>query len=166
LEIRHLWEDAKSGPAGVSLAGMTYRAVILDRLETPPAKALPALQALAAAGRVLVWKESEFTAQLKGAVVVKNPEELTAAIDRLVVPDLVLQPASVNIRYRHVVKDGRHVYMLFNENENPVTVKISVAAKGRRQWLDATTGMPSDAAPDDDVSFAPHQMKLLSVVAK
>lgn len=166
LEIRHLLEDAKVGPAGVCLAGMTYRAVILDRLSTTPGKALPALKALAEAGRLLVWKESALTAGLKGAVVAKTPEELTAAIDRLVEPDLVLQPASENIRYRHVVKDGRHVYLLFNEDETPVTVKISVSAKGPRQWLDPSTGEVSVAAPDEAVSFAPHQMKLLGVCEK
>ena len=48
LEARHLWEDAKVDGEGIHLAGMHYRALILE--EDPPQKALPAIDTLAKSG--------------------------------------------------------------------------------------------------------------------
>ena len=47
LELRHLWEDARVDAEGVHLAGMHYRAVILDGLPQLPSAAKPALEKLA-----------------------------------------------------------------------------------------------------------------------
>ena len=47
LEVRHLWEDAQIKGNGVNIAGMVYRAVILDGMDRIPDQALPALKKLA-----------------------------------------------------------------------------------------------------------------------
>ncbi|MCX7045464.1 MAG: glycosyl hydrolase [Candidatus Sumerlaeota bacterium] len=104
LELRHLWEDAQIDESGVRLAGMQYRAVIMDGLRDLPAKALPAIEKLAAAGRLISWNTARAaaTAAIKNAKQPKSPEELIAAIDALAKPDVTLQPPSLDIRYRHV----------------------------------------------------------------
>jgi hypothetical protein len=163
LELRHLWEDAKVDVAGVHLAGMTYRAVILDGISFVPEKARPALAKLAAAGRLLVWNDALAAAGWKGAVAAKSPDELVAAIDRLVVPDITLATPSPGLRVRHVVKGGRHFYLLFNEDATPVTTAIGLATKGARQWLNPATAETTPAAPAAPVTFQPHELKLLSV---
>ena len=56
LEARHLWEDARVDADGIRIAGMHYRALILE--ENPPAKAVPAIETLAKAGRIIRWDES------------------------------------------------------------------------------------------------------------
>jgi hypothetical protein len=163
LELRHLWEDATIAADGVHLAGMTYRAVILDGLSFVPPQARPALEKLAAAGRLLVWNDAAAAAGWKGACAAGTADELVAAIDRLVARDLTFTPASTSLRYRHVVKGGRHFYLLFNEDAEPVTARISLAAIGARQWLDPATAEATTAPADEAVAFKPHELKLLSV---
>ena len=162
LEIRHLWEDARVDAGGVHLAGMTYRAVILDGLGSAPAKARPMLQQLAAAGRLLVWQDAPATRAWQGAVAAETPDELVAAVDRLVVPDLAVTPASPGLRYRHVIKGGRHFYLLFNEEAASLTTTLRLTVKGPRQWLDPATAAITDTT-DTAISFGPHELKLLSV---
>jgi hypothetical protein len=163
LELRHLWEQAKVDGEGVRLAGMHYRAVVLDGLDHWPKEATPALARLAAAGRLIIWGDAASAKSLAGIRPAKTPRELVAAIDRLIPPDVTLQPASENIRYRHVVKGNRHFYMFFNEEAGSVTASIRLANSGKRQWLDPFTGSTADAAPDQPVTLAPHELKLLCV---
>ncbi len=163
LEVRHLWEEARVEKDGVRLAGMVYRAVVLDGWTSLPEKALPALRQLARQGRLIFWKEP--LAQLSGpqTAVASSAGQLTAALRSLVRPDLVLQPASENIRYRHVVKNGQHVYMLFNEENSPVEAKVQVSARGGRRWLDPFRGEVDGTAAGEKVLFRPYEMKLLQV---
>ncbi len=163
LEIRHLGEDAQVEPDGVHLAGMCYRAVILDGALHVPAGAMPALQKLAANERLILLGSSPYVAQLKGARILATAEELPAAIDALVRPDLGLAPASESIRYRHVVKEGRHFYILFNEEESPVTARIDLSVRGSRQWLDPFTAAATPSLAAETVVFEPHQLKVLTV---
>ena len=57
---------------------------------------------------------------LAGARHAKSPQELCGAINSLVQPDVTLEPASENIRYRHVIKGNRHFYIFFNEEAGTV----------------------------------------------
>lgn len=164
LELRHLWEDAKTGAEGVRLAGMQYRAVILDGLSYLPERAGPALEQLAAQGRLLVWGHSPQAAALKGARVARTADDLLKALDSLLPADLTLDPPSPNLRCRHVVKGGRHFYLLFNEDSTPVTVKITVPTAGGRQWLNPFTAGITPAPPADPVSFPPHEFKVLTTL--
>ncbi len=165
LEARHLGDDARVEPDGVQLASQHYRAVILDGALHVPAAALPALQRLAASGRLIIVGSSPLAPQLPGARLVAAAAELPAAIDALVEPDLTLTPPSASIRYRHVLKGGRDFYLLFNEDESPVTVQIGVAARGTREWLDPFTAAATPAPPAAAASFQPHQLKVLTAAA-
>ena len=80
-------------------------------------------------------------------------------------PDLTLTPASTSIRYRHVVKGGRHFYILFNEEESPVTAQVDLAVRGKREWLDPFTAAATPAPPAAAVVFQPHQLKVLTAAA-
>lgn len=165
LEIRHLGEDAQVEPDGVHLAGMHYRAVILDGALHVPANALTALQKLASHQRLITFGSSPAAAQLRGAHSAATAADLLAAIDALAQPDLTLTPASTNIRYRHVVKGGRHFHILFNEEESPVTAQVNLSVRGRREWLDPFTAAAAPAPPAAAVVFKPHQLKVLTAVA-
>lgn len=161
LELRHLWEDAQVNADGLRLAGIHYAAVVLDGLEQLPASAKPAIERLAAAGRLIVWDRPAAAAEWPGIVRAETPTELVAAIDRLVPTDVTLQPANSAIRYRHVVKGGRHFYLLFNEEAEPVTAAVRLSAKGLRQWLDPATGAATPA--QESATWSPHEMKVLRV---
>jgi hypothetical protein len=161
LEIRHLWEDAKTDSKGVHIAGMEYGIVILDSLSYIPEKAKTPLKTLARNGRLIIWDNSSLAAEFPGAVNVKNPAGMTAAIDRKIKPDIMLNPASGSIRMRHVKKDGDDFYLLFNEEATTVRTRIAPSVKGKSVWLDASTARMTGFSPAADVVFRPHEMKIL-----
>ncbi len=149
LEARHLWEDAHVDSEGIRLAGMHYRALILE--DDPPSQAMSAIQTLTNAGRIIRWNETT------------EPEQLIAAIDRLIPPDVVVSPPTTDLRIRHVRKGNIDYYLLFNEGESDLKVQLKLAAKGRRTLLDPTTGAPHALASGDPVSLARHAMRALAI---
>lgn len=163
LELRHLGEDARIEADGVHLAGMLYRAVILDGLARLPAAVLPRLAQLADQGRLIIWNDSPHAAALPKATLAKTPPQLIAAIDRLVAPDVILQPPSADIRYRHVAKAGQDFYIFFNEDGRVVKASLELAAKGQAQWLNPFTGEVAEAEAAGPATFQPHELKVLHV---
>jgi hypothetical protein len=163
LEIRHLWENAKVDAKGVHVAGMNYGVIILDSLSYLPSKALPLLKNLARAGRLVIREDSQFASMFKGAILFKSPSELISEIDKKIKPDIILTPASNNIRYRHIVKGSDHFYILFNEEAGEVTARISLQVTGTLQWLDPSTAEKMIAQPEDIVHFKQHELKILMV---
>ena len=138
VEARHLWEDAQVGPDGMRLAGMEYRALIIDDIEPIPHLAQPAVEQLAKAGRVILWGEE--SQPIADAIVARTPQELVAALDHLTPPDLTLTPPQQDVRYRHVLKGGEHFYILANEGVRTATMTVHVAARGSMSWVDPLRG--------------------------
>jgi len=163
MDMSHLVNDAVTDAAGVHLSGMNYSAVILDGLKTIPANVMPALHQLEESGRLIVYADSPFASAFPKAILAKNPKALLTAIEKLVKPDLGLNPHSENIRYRHVIKEGIHYYLLFNEEATPVTTKVQVPLKGQQYWLDAKSATAIKAAKGEPVAFQPHELKILMV---
>ncbi|MBL7735874.1 MAG: hypothetical protein JNL51_10460 [Chitinophagaceae bacterium] len=163
LELRHLLVDARVDSSGVHLADMHYKAVILDGLTSLSEKLIPALEQLSNAGRLLIWKDSPFASRFPKAIKINTGEELLAAVDRLISPDLVLQPATKNIRYRHAIKNGAHYYILFNEESGPVTVKPKLSVTGKLKLIDPLTAVSTSVDEGEDLAFKPHELKILIV---
>lgn len=163
LEINHLVNDAKIDTQGVHIAGMNYKAVILDGLKNLPKDIIPALQKLEANKQLIIFGESTFTSVFQNAISAKNQEELKTALNKLVKPDLLLNPTSENIRYRHVVKNGFHYYILFNEKETAVSTEVKIPVKGNQYWLDEFSGEARKVQKDKPVDFEPHELKILMI---
>jgi hypothetical protein len=163
LEMRHLWEDAKIDSKGVQIAGMNYSVVILDSLSYMPPEAKKALKKLASKGRLIVRSDSKFALMFSGVRLYSTPAELIKAIDKVSVPDITLETASENIRYRHVVKGNDHFYILFNEENTEVRTKIKIQAAGTRQLLNPYNAEAVNVQPDDLVVFKPHELKIMRV---
>lgn len=149
LEARHLWEDAKVDEGGIRLAGMHYRALVLE--EEPPVKAGPAIDMLAKAGRIIRWSES------------MPAGEFISAIDKLIPPDVQVAPASANLRVRHVRKAGVDYYLLFNEGAGDLECGLTLSAKGPRILLDPFSGRGEPAAGDVPLRLAGHAMRVLAL---
>jgi hypothetical protein len=163
LEINHLVNDAKIDAQGVHIAGMNYKAVILDGLKNLPKEIIPALQKLEANKQLIIFGESTFTLVFPKATMAKNQEELKIAVNKLVKPDLLLNPSSENIRYRHVVKNGIHYYILFNEEETAVRTEVKIPVNGKQYWLDEFSGEAWKVQKDKPVDFEPHELKILMI---
>ncbi len=149
LEARHLWEDAKVDGDGIRLAGMHYRALILE--DDPPQKAQPAIDTLAKVGRIIRWNE-----KITGA-------ELVAWIDRLIPPDIQVSLASPNLRVRHVRKSGVDYYLLFNERAADLEFQLDLSVPGRRTLLDPLSGDQKAVAGDGPIQLAGHALQVLAV---
>ncbi len=148
LEARHLWEDARVDESGVHIGGMNYKAVILDGPEPSASEASLMIGTLRRSGRLLRFDPAQ-------------PQRLIDEIDRLVPVDLSVDPPSDDIRYRHVVKDGAHVYIICNEGVAPVTTRVQVAARGERSWIDPFEGVHSEARADLSLTLTPYTIRLL-----
>jgi hypothetical protein len=149
LEARHLGEDARVDDEGIHLAGMHYRALILE--EDPPAQAKSAIDALAKAGRIIRWSESMTAA------------ELVSQIDKLVPPDVQVTPESPNLRVRHVRKGDADCYLLFNEAAGELECRLALSLKGRCVLLDPVSGCGQAVSDDSPLRLAGHAMQVLTV---
>jgi len=149
IEARHLWEDAEVTTEGIQLAGMHYRALIIE--DEPPKKAKSALKTLDNCGRLIRWREA------------MSDSELVRQIDRLVPVDVRVSPTTPELRVRHVVKYGMNCYILFNEGQKDINVHLNLSAKGRRFLLDTETGKRQALDADRTVQIARHEVKILMV---
>lgn len=166
LELSHLANDAKIGKNGVSIAEMNYKAVVLDGLKTIPDEIIPVLHKLADNGQLIIYQDSPLISNFPNAKVVQTPAELLLTTENLIKPDITIQPTTKNIRYRHVLKNGVHYYILFNEEETPVSATIHIPVKGRQWWLDEFTAEATDAIEGESVTFRPYELKILMVKEK
>ncbi len=149
LEARHLWEDARADGDGVHLAGMHYRALLLE--ETPPEKAVPAIDRLAQAGRIIRWQED------------MSDAEVIRAIDDLVPPDVQAAPAVPDLRVRHVRKHGVDYYLLFNEGAGDIEFRPELSVKGPRRLLDPVSGQQTALPNHGTFRLAAHALQVLAV---
>ena len=163
LEIRLLWEDAKTDSKGIHIAGMNYGLVIIDSLSIIPRQAISSLKALAMNGRLIINKHADFSSLFKGAKLYQTPDNLVEVIDKEIIPDLSLTTPSEDIRYRHVVKETGNYYIIFNEGSNVVSSKLRITTKGNRQLLNPATAEAINLEADENVSFKPHELKIVMV---
>ncbi|MBN1878426.1 MAG: hypothetical protein JXA33_29685 [Anaerolineae bacterium] len=166
LELRHLWEDAQVTGDGIEIAGMHYQAVIVDGLTQIPLEAQTALETLCAAGRVIAW-ETTLEVLPGGCAIPHTPDELLAEIDRLVAPDLIVTPVALDLRYRHVVKEGIHYYIFTNEGLESLhtTVDISIqeqCIRGKYIWIDPLAMSERAANAPFALTLAPYTSRILS----
>lgn len=160
LEVRHLWEDAKVDEGGIHIAGMHYKVLIIDSLSYIPDEALTMLNVLAENGRLVIWEGSP---PVPGSKIVSNAAGMKDEISKMIRKDIMLETPSEDIRYRHVVKNGVHFYLLFNEGAEKVTTKLISSVKGKYYWLDPGTAKLNGYPKKEDAVFEPHEMKILMV---
>lgn len=147
VEERHLWQGAQVSDAGIQLAGMHYRLLIIE--DEPAPQAQPIIETLQRAGRLL-----RYTADMPD-------RELLQAIDRLVPPDVQVAPAAPGLRLRHIIKDGLHCYMLFNERAAPLEIDVALSAAGPFEIYDVWTGETAPLPAGKPLAFAGHEMRVL-----
>jgi hypothetical protein len=163
LEERLLAEKANIEPDGIHIAGMVYKALIIDSLATIPESLMPILKSLAKSNRILIQGNSAYSDSFTGEMVCKTTEDFVNAIRKLIRPDIKLNPASQNIRYRHVVKEGFNYYLLFNEEGNEVSTSITTPFNQAGIWFDPYSGKSDQAKTSKIVSFKPHEIKVLII---
>ena len=122
LEERHLWQDARVGEDGICLRSTFYRVLIVEG--TPDPRTRPALKLLEWAGRLI-----RFSSDMTEAELIKR-------LDESVPRDIRIAPSAPGLRVRHVVKDGRHGFMLFNETRPAAEIRIELPVGGPASVFD------------------------------
>jgi hypothetical protein len=149
LEARHLWEDAQVKDDGIHIAGMHYKALLLEF--DPPIQAKSAIEKLEKANRVIHWNDK------------MSETELVRKIDTLIQPDIETSPKASDLRIRHVIKDGMHYYLLFNEGNQELKLNIKVSVNGDRYLLDPLNNQQQFLQNNSAVPFPPYTMYVLTV---
>jgi hypothetical protein len=141
LEARHLMEDAVVSERGIDLADMHDDVLIVDHVQASPPGIAPALNALAAAGRLLHHTPTAISERWPGARAL-HAEQLVAAVRQRAPDDLRCAAPQPELRYRHVRKLDADWYLVFNEGVAPIALEIDVAAPGARVWIDPCGRQP------------------------
>lgn len=149
LEERHLWEDARVAADGIRLAGMRYRALIVEGPVDSRAEAAWAV--LERAGRLIRYR-SEMA-----------PAGLIGRLDELVPRDVRISPAAPGMRVRHIVRAGRHVFMLFNETAPAVEIQVELPVTGEATVFDPWTGASGSLPADRRVALPGHAFCIIVV---
>jgi hypothetical protein len=158
LEARDLWENATVDDAGLHLAGMSYRALVVDGLEALPARALAPLQRLNDSGRVLVWQTP--VDGMTTAKTLSTEAELVAAVDALSEPPLRFSPHQPGLRVRGVRKRGIQYWLLFNEGARELSFDVDGPGAPQRLQLDAWTGIQQNRE-GSRITLQPRQTMIL-----
>lgn len=128
---------------GVRVGPMRYQLVVIDGLDPVPEEVTEKLRSMSDAGHVITHR-------------VGAEQELLAAIDRTCAADVQLSPPVASVRVRHVIKDGSHFYILFNEVGRPIQTSLTVAATGQRSWIDTTSGKATPSDGDGAIELKLH----------
>jgi hypothetical protein len=164
LELSQLSDDARVDSTGVHIAGMHYKAIILDTLPSVPGKTATILKQLSNHRRLIVYHGSENKISFENSFLAGNEKELLHELDKLAEPDLITEPHTHNLRYRHVVRGNDHYYIIHNEESDSVKAGIFFAAKGKIQWLDLVTAEGIAGEQGERIIFRPYELKLVKVV--
>jgi hypothetical protein len=148
LEDRLLLEAACVSDAGVAIAGMCYRVLIVedDALLTDAVR--DKLRPMIDAGRLVRWTED---AAGLAALAAQLPRDVT------------LEAPTPGLRVRHVVKGGAHYYLFFNEDATPIDVGVALSAAGAAAWIDPADAAATPVAGPLRVVLPPHEVALLRV---
>jgi hypothetical protein len=144
---------------GIALGDVVYKTLIIDGAATVEPGVLEALQPLTAAGGVLVFKDA-----IDGiASAPLDAANLLTTLASRVAPDLTLTPAHPDIRYRHVVLEGCHLYFITNEGKETVETGLQVAVAGKAVWWDPETPAILQDEPADKLRIEPYHSRVLVV---
>ncbi len=111
LEEWHLFHNAKISEDGISIEGMHYRLLIVEHSLSPEVKAV--LEPLEKAGRIFYYSS-------------EHDSELLEKLQLKTTKNVQFEPAVKALRVREVIKDNRHYLMVFNEEKDAVSTKLTL----------------------------------------
>jgi hypothetical protein len=163
LDPRHLLEGAVTDADGIRLAGMAYAALIVDEGCMLQEAVRPALEILAAAGRLLFWAPDGEKPPVRGMIVSRCPDCLIRELRRLAPADLIVEPPVPDLRVRHVTKDEADFYFLVNEGKDPIAFQPTFSVNGPMVLADPMTGAESPLAPGQKMTLGPMDTRVVRI---
>jgi hypothetical protein len=146
LEERDLLERATVDEQGIHIAGMTYRALILEH--DPAVNILTALAPLQESGRTYRYTQ-------------ETPDDhLVAWLNAHVPAAIPVTPPTPALRVRHVVKNQQDFYMLFNEERVSLDFTFLQDAEPW-QIFDPVSGQAKQLSENRTIHLNGHELKIL-----
>lgn len=149
LEERDLLDRATVAADGIRIAGMCYRALILEH--TPAVPVLKALAPFAQAGRMLRYSPEA------------PANDLPERIAKIVAPTIRIEPGSPALRVRQIRKCGFTAVMLFNEQQPPLRIRVELPSQGPRYLFDAVSAQFIEVSPNALLPFGGHELQIMLV---
>lgn len=140
---------------------MNYGILIIDSLSDLPDKAKPSLKILAANGRLIINKYSDYSSLFNGTIIYETYESLLAVINHRITVNVSMATPCEDIRYRHVIKGNEHLYIVFNEGEKNVSIKLDIAVKGSLQLINPNTAKAVILKLNENISLKPYEIIIL-----
>jgi hypothetical protein len=126
---------------------MKYTGLILEN--DPHAEIDRLLEPLANTGRVMRYTQ---------AVPL---EALLTWLATYIPTDVQVTPDSPALRIRHVVKEGHHYYLLFNEQGVPLDFRLKLSVSGAWQFFDPCSGSVSTYGEGGIIHLDGYELKIL-----
>ena len=159
LDTDTLCEKARVDASGVTVGAKHYTVAIVDGTDILDTESRKLLKPLLDAGRVLAYPEP-----IAGIdTVASDADALLARLDKLTPADVRLRPANPDIRYRHLVVNGIHLYFFTNEGSDTVDTALSVSVSGKAVWWEPYTSAVLEDVSPENLSLAPGQSRVLCV---
>lgn len=149
LEDRHLWEDARLEPEGLRIGPMCYQVLVLEQIEGLNERVWEPLEAVRRAGRLVEYTGDE-------AAFLREVEE---RIER----DIRVEPRQKALRYRLVEVEGWRVYLIHNEEEQPVQCRLRLRGTRQGWWVDTWRWQGREWTESEPVRLEGYQTALLVV---
>ena len=147
VEERDLLEKAAVDGEGIHLAGMKYKALIIEH--DPNVEVQRVLAPLTSAGRVFRYSEDD------------PVENLLAWLATYVPTDVRVTPKTPALRFRHVVKDRQHYYLTFNEGQAPLDFTLERAIRGACLLYDPVTDWAEPLPDGRVIHLEGYELKVL-----
>jgi hypothetical protein len=147
LEEHHLGQDAEVDDTGIRIAGMHYQVLITEHKAGSSAER--ALRMLEETGRLIRYEQG------------MSDQELVRRIDLVVSPDVKAMPHTSGLRVRHMVKDGQHYYLLFNEERHALETQLRLSCCEHGVIFDPYTGDQREFDSNTPLMLSGHELKVV-----
>ncbi|HTV09949.1 MAG TPA: glycosyl hydrolase [Candidatus Aquilonibacter sp.] len=167
--------------AAVAERGLHYPIVVVPPTERMPLSGVRALEAYVAAGGKLLFLgqtpnrsaglmdaadtpavQRGIAELLQKSIHVDTPDELAAALPKLLRPDVELGDAGGKVGFIHRHLQDADIYFFANTTAQPVSFAVRVRAqRAQSEWWDADTGEAARAHPGETLTLPPYGARLL-----
>lgn len=159
LDIETLLNEATVSAEGIQISTMNYSLLVIDDFDAIPMEVTQKLEPFIQAERVVSYQKS--LQKIKHHAI--DSQELLNFIRKKIQPDVFLYPSTKDIRYHHVVIQGVHGYLFFNEGRGEVQAKISTRDKGEYLWFDPVKAEVKPVNPSNNLKLNSGETILLFV---
>lgn len=184
LDMAQLLREGKVDEAGLHIAGMTYRAVVLPSGRDAVPEGFyesPQMVTLKETGRLVTWqgngKAEAYTEQIRRLVspssssmneseTARNQKAQAETKQNLETQFGTVRVTGENasgIRVRHLLCGQVLCLLLFNETDKPAEITLSDLPNGSLHWLNAETGEACPCESTEKLPFQKFEMKILTV---